>query len=98
MLPHEYQKLETDAQRVLDLCRPLLSGGAISDVLEKMQNAELEMAVESLGLSLLHEGVHIPEDAKPLIKRLCYDLKLNVETVFDSDFWNKILPQLQPEQ
>ncbi len=70
----------------------------MTDVEQRLEHGELEMAVESLCLSLRYEGVIVPDMACSHLLKLGPLLGLDRESVLELDFWTKTLPLLRAAQ
>jgi hypothetical protein len=71
-----------------------LSAEAIGNVGHYISVGEIEVACESLILSIVEEGAQLTADLKVELLDLCYLLGLNENAVFRSDFWSIAFPVL----
>ena len=85
----QYRRAEADFKIALGLCSPFLSSEAMKDVEHYLNNAELEIAYESLGLSLNAERVDVPMSAKKILFSMGPVLGLDKEGVLNANFWKE---------
>ena len=93
----EYEKLEKEFQYAFDICKPLLSQEAVADVEFYIDHGEIEIAYESLGLSIKAEGVLVPNAARAILFPIGLTLNLKTDAVLRADFWDQIGPLLKPD-
>ncbi len=96
LTPPQYHKAVADFKMALDICLPLLSAEASKDVKHYLDHAEIEIAYESLGMSLKAENVSIPQQAKEILYPLGIILNVNSESVLSGNFWEEVAPLLKP--
>ena len=92
----EYRSAEEDFKIGFGMCMPTLSAEAKKNVQHYLNHGELEMAFESLGLSVKAEGIHVPRAARELLYPLGAGLGLIEESVFSATFWKEVSPLLKP--
>ena len=85
----DYIKCEAAFLHAFDRLKESLTADARGHVIHYVAHGELEMAYESFGLSVEKEAVQIPAELKPLLQELGLALRLNHESVFDPDFWER---------
>ena len=68
--------------------RPSLTEGEQHAIEHYIEHAELEMAVECLGLYLIKFKVPLPDDTTRKLLDLSVELGLDKESVFDDEFWD----------
>jgi hypothetical protein len=90
----EYQTLAARFRSVFERHAGQLSKEGRENVEHFIEATELEMACESLVLSMLEERVQLSEDAKKELLDLALGLKLDKESVFRADFWQIAGPLL----
>jgi hypothetical protein len=95
MTPDEYGADDRDFRSLFEEIQSDLPADSLSDVQHWLANAELEMALESLGLSIAQAGVNLSPDAKGRLRRLILKYHLDKESVFDGAFWAKVEPFLR---
>jgi hypothetical protein len=95
MTPDEYSVDERDFRALLEEVQSHLPADSLSDVQHWLASAELEMAVESLGLSVAQADVSLSPDAKARLRRLILKYDLDKESVFEPAFWAKVEPYLR---
>jgi hypothetical protein len=93
--PEELRQCAEDLRIALGLCKTFLSPEAISDVTHYLDHGEIEVAYESLGLSLKAENVDVPRAAKELLYPLGRKLGVDKEAVLSSTFWEDVSPLLK---
>lgn len=93
----EYESFEGRLRCILGRYGEKLSVEACQNVEQYMGVAEIEMACESLTLSLLHEEIPITPESKDELLQLCTALGLAKESIFRADFWQlaQSLPTVQ---
>ena len=96
MTPSEYRGHEQDLREVLGICNPFLSQEAVADVEHRLDHAEIEMAFESLCLSIRGEGVIIPEGVKAVLLHLGPALGVDKASALEENFWGNMLLFLDP--
>jgi hypothetical protein len=96
MLPGDFHDCEQRLRLVLERIRSQLSQEAVDHVEHLLSHGELEMAYESLGLSIEKESASISPDFAPMIYDLGVALQMDRETVFDAGFWPRFRRLLQP--
>jgi hypothetical protein len=94
MNKNDYLFLEARLCSVFDNFAPQLSDEARQNVEHYIEVAELEMACESLVLSVIEEHIQLSADIKEELLRLCCALHLDEEAVFRADFWKIVRPLL----
>jgi len=95
--PHEYSELEGIFQLEAERFQLLLPKSDIETVEHYLRNAELEMAFESLGLSLMRHQLYPSTESAECLKRLGLLLNLDTESVFDDQFWSRFICFLQTD-
>lgn len=83
----EYKSVEASFRAVFQHLAPRLSAEAAQNVEHYLDVAEIEMACESLVLSLAEEKIFLQNDTKEELVALCLGLRLDKESVFRADFW-----------
>ncbi len=94
--PHHFHRLRAEFTRAFDMCRTQLSADAIRDVEHWLQHDELELAFESLGLSLRGESVIVSKEVKSILFPIGVLLGLDRESVLSATFWSDVSPLLKP--
>ncbi len=92
----KYRNAEEDFKIAFGMCKPTLSEEAKKNVEHYLNHGELEMAFESLGLSLKAEAINVPGAARELLYPLAAVLGLIEESVFSASFWKEVSPILKP--
>ncbi len=85
--PKEYADCESILQSKIRQLRTLLPHGAIETVEYYLCNAEIEMAFESLGLSIIQHKVLLERETSQALYELGVRLSMDKESVFDDQFW-----------
>lgn len=85
--PREYVDCESILQNEIRQLRILLPCDDIDTVEYYLSNAEIEMALESLGLSLMQNQVLLQDKTSQTLRELGLRLSLDKESVFDDKFW-----------
>lgn len=83
----EYHLAERRFQSEYSRHRESLSPEAREQIESLMNAAELEMACESLVLSLLEEEILLNDESKHKLLQLCGQLGLERDSVYRHDFW-----------
>jgi hypothetical protein len=96
LTPERYHKAENDFKIAFGICAPLLSFEAAKDIEHYVQHSELEMAYESLGMSLKAENVEVPRAVKEILYPLGPLLEVDKEGVLNANFWEEVSPILKP--
>lgn len=95
LTPQEYHRLEEELVKFLEAVRLAIPRDEVQNVNHYVRHAEIEMAFESLGLSIIKHRIKLmePFGGKRLIT-LGSKLRLNEESVFDPDFWQHLTDYL----
>ena len=96
LAPEEYQELENETALLLHTFRLYLEDADIQHVEHYLKHAEIEMAFESLGLSLMARHVQVKEHEQRLT-RIGALLGLDRESVFDDHFWRHFTQYLSQQ-
>jgi hypothetical protein len=91
-----YRKAEADFKAALRECAPLLSVEALKDVKHYVENAELELAYESLILSLNEECVLVPPVCKKLLYPMADLLGITQDGVLIGTSWPSLSRIIKP--
>ena len=83
-------QIAADIRRLIDVYTEHVSPDARQAVEHYLSHDEYEMAFEGLGIELMNIS-QITLDDRRLCTRLARQLGLDVESVFDGDFWQKVL-------
>lgn len=83
----EYQQYEGELIQILDEVKTLLPKDAIDHVEFYIQHGELEMAYESLCLSLIELKRVFPSETRLALRSLGLSLELDKESVYMPEFW-----------
>src|SRR4051812_33852668 len=77
MTPEEFRADDRELRSLLEERRSDLPSAAVSDVQLRLANAELEMALESLGLSVTQAGVTLSPESKRRLRGLMLKYRLD---------------------
>lgn len=83
----DYESFEGRLRGILGRYGEKLSAEACQNIEHYMGVAEIEMACESLTLSLLNEEIPIAPESKDELLQLCTALGLAKESIFRANFW-----------
>lgn len=83
----DYESFEGCLRCILGRYGGKLSVDACQNIEHYMGVVEIEMACESLTLSLVHEEIPITPESKDELLQLCTALGLAKESIFRADFW-----------
>ena len=92
----QYAQAHRAFAHALALCRTRLPIEAIQDVEHWLQHDELELAFESLGLSIMRERVVLGSEERMILFPLGPLLGLDRESVLSASFWEDVSPLLRP--
>lgn len=84
-----WREIDGFLEKLLDYCRDDLDADLISNMQEYLEHGEYEMAFEGLFLAIMENG-HSPDLDLDKVLDYAIDLKLNEETMYDEDFWEKL--------
>jgi hypothetical protein len=90
----EYQIIDARFRGVLGRIASQLSEEGRQNVEHYIEAAEVEMACESLVLSVMEEQIPLSGDVKKELLEFCSTLRLDEEPVFRADFWQIAHPFL----
>ena len=94
--PDEYRKAEQTFTEIFKTCNPFLSSEAVKDIKHYLDHGELEVAYESMVLSLIAEKVILAKAEKENLYSLATTLGLIDEGVLKANFWEEAEPFLRP--
>ncbi|MFI3219829.1 MAG: hypothetical protein QX189_12025 [Methylococcales bacterium] len=86
MLPESYyEQLEQELNEILQLTKFVLTKEDIEDVIDKIENREYGIAIQSLGYVLIKKNLSISEQAVCLINNVIETMGMKDEN--DDDYW-----------
>jgi len=91
-----YRKAEAELVHVLHECTPHLSADAVGNVQHYLDNAELELAFESLLLSINQERVSVSQTSKQLLYPLGGLLGVVDDGVLIGNSWPTLCAVIKP--
>jgi hypothetical protein len=86
----KYSMLTERFEAILTECQHLFTSDDLSEVRHYLDHGEIEMAVEGFCLELLRKNVVLPENIRTRVKVLAQDVRLDKESVFDAEIWQKL--------
>jgi hypothetical protein len=96
LTPEQYAQSHAAFLRALAMCNTRLSAEATREIEHWLQHDELELAFESLGLSIMREQVTLSSEVREALFPLGLLLGLDRESVLSSTFWRDFCPLLRP--
>ena len=83
--------MEAKLLRVINECNEYLDREAIDEVMHFYNHGEFEMALEGLLIEMINAKEYPKKCQISDVISLCYYYKIDKESVFDSEIWNKFL-------
>jgi hypothetical protein len=80
-----YEQLEQELNKILQLTKFVLNKEDIEDVINKIENREYGIAIQSLGCILINKNLSISQQALCLIDSVIEKMGMKYE--YDDDYW-----------
>jgi hypothetical protein len=93
-----WAEVEAAVRRLLAVARDSLPADAVLAVEHYLEHSEFEMAFEGLLLEIMQAFPNGFQADWPYYESLATGLKLDVESVFDGEFWSKFVPYIAREK
>lgn len=86
----EYRELDAELRAIFHSYGPLIEKSYLQEILHFLDHAELEMAFELFCLFLITNSISLEATPRAGLLRVGRQLGLNVESVYDPDFWTRL--------
>lgn len=86
-----YEKANGEVETLLEKYRSTISKDSVAHIEHYLHHDELEMAFESLALSVIEEHIEISEPDQKIMLQLGITLEVESNSVFDGETWNKLV-------
>ncbi|MBR0079574.1 MAG: hypothetical protein IJP69_04285 [Synergistaceae bacterium] len=83
--------METELLNIINDCEECFDRETMNEVMHFYNHGEFEMALEGFLIEMINRKKYPPNYPISYIFNLCYYYKIDKESVFDSDIWNKLL-------
>lgn len=82
--------METKLLNVINDCKEYLDGEAMDEVMHFYNHGEYEMALEGVLIEMINIKKYPKRYQISDVINLCYYYKIDKESVFDSEIWDKV--------